>query len=38
MWLGDFLHGVHMEVGCLLGRMTHLGGGALGILEEGIEP
>jgi hypothetical protein len=28
----------HMEVGCLLGRMTFFGGGALGILEEGVEP
>jgi hypothetical protein len=28
----------HMEGGCLLRRTTCHGGGALGILEEGVEP
>lgn len=38
MCLVAFFMGVHMEVGWLLGRMNYLGEGALGILEEGIEP
>ena len=37
MELGDILHDGHMEFGCLLGRMTCFGG-ALGILENDIEP
>jgi hypothetical protein len=33
-----FLHETKMGVDCFLGMMVFLGGGYLGILEEGIEP
>jgi hypothetical protein len=36
--LGDIPYAGHMEVGCLLVRTPCFGEGALGIMEEGVEP